>query len=66
MSWLNFQQCLGFGADAFVDKVDCNFEGSNSSTFTIAALEHPELTLLHCELNVLHVLKIVLELLHVV
>ena len=52
---------LGLGDEAFVDHVDGHLEGGRGEALAGAALEHVELLVLDRELEVLHLLEVLLE-----
>ena len=54
--WLQTQQRLRLGDQAFLRHVHCNLESRWSCALSIPGLQHVELALLDGELNVLHVL----------
>ena len=54
--WLQTQQRLRLGDQAFLGHVHCNLESRWGCALSIAGLQHVELALLDGELNVLHVL----------
>ena len=50
------------GANLFLGEVDSNVQSSLSSSLSSTSLEHEEMSILNCELKVLHILVVVLKL----
>ena len=46
---------------ALLEHVHCHVEGSDTGPLSYAALEHPELAVLDCELDVLHIAEVLLK-----
>ncbi len=58
---LHAKKCCLFVNLTGTEKIHGNLDHSSASTLAISCLEHPELTVLDCELHILHVLVIVFQ-----
>ena len=62
LSWSDTHYSCLLVDHALLEHIHCHVESSKTCSLTNAALEHPKLTVLDSELDVLHILEVSLEL----
>ena len=59
--WFYAEKSLFFCDELFSNHVNCHLNSSSTSSLTIAALEHIELTFFYCELHILHIVIVLFK-----